>query len=129
MKRFYSVRMNDMSKEESERKIQKWVRNYTMMQTVVKDNPSLKVRGFAVRGNDEQRYDSRYTLFLEYCPKGNLRSVIKDFKKREAHLSEGFIWLLFRNLVNLCMRVESFGLVHKKLTVRSNYRYSMTRLT
>lgn len=74
-------------------------------------------RGYALRGDSDTIPKDRYALFLEYCPAGNMRSLIKDFKKRNARLPEPFIWLLFRNLVKDCLHIETLGRVHKKLTV------------
>jgi hypothetical protein len=76
-------------------------------------------RGSALRGDETTTPKDRYVLFLEYCPAGNMRSLVQYLKKEKSRLPEPFLWLLFLNLVKDCMHIENVRRVHKKLTVGS----------
>ena len=67
------------------------------------------------------RDESRKSLFivLEYCPGGDLKSVIDSFKAcgpgRDNHLDERLIWHLFAQICEGLKHLHEHGIVHRDL--------------
>jgi hypothetical protein len=76
-----------------------------------------------MRGNGGLVHDMerRYTLFIEYTDRGDLRHLIEYWKyKAKRHVPEVFVWLLLKGLVNACIAVEKIGRTHHDIEVCSH---------
>lgn len=80
--------------------------------------PIVQLRGFSKRGiNYYERPQDCYMALIEYCETGDLWGLVKRYHQERKVMPAAFCWLLFRNLVQACLHVESFGKIHPDIKV------------
>ncbi|KAK5137978.1 hypothetical protein LTR08_005775 [Meristemomyces frigidus] len=63
----------------------------------------------AVMSSSVNDTDYLYTMFLGYCPMGDLRTLIRRHRAAAAPIQEPFIWYVFKTLAEAGLAMESGG--------------------
>jgi hypothetical protein len=85
--------------------------------------PIVMFRGSAVR---KELKKNEYVAYTEYAQHGDIEKLIIDNirARPRRHIPEVFIWVLFRNLVHACQKIETMGLVDLDIKVSPNPHYA-----